>query len=96
MPNARPRLLLLAVPLLAPAACAGPTAPRPVLAVPMVAASELPPIPVCRNEMRAYVEITKLAKLHGGGWTVFQPAIDAMKQQIGDCVGDIFPAFQQL
>jgi hypothetical protein len=38
--------------------------------------------------MRAYVEITKLAKLHGEGWMVYEPAVDALKQQILDCLDD--------
>lgn len=53
-----------------------------------VAAGDLPPIPICREEMRAYVELTRLAKLHGEGWAVFDPAVAALKQQILDCLGD--------
>jgi hypothetical protein len=53
-----------------------------------VSSSDLPSIPICREEMRAYVEITKLAKLHGEGWAVYEPAVDALKQQILDCLDD--------
>lgn len=53
-----------------------------------VSSSDLPAIPICREEMRAYVEITKLAKLHGEGWVVFEPAVEALKQQILDCLDD--------
>jgi hypothetical protein len=53
-----------------------------------VSSGDLPSIPICREEMRAYVEITKLAKLHGEGWRVYEPAVDALKQQILDCLDD--------
>jgi hypothetical protein len=46
--------------------------------------------------MRAYVELTRLAKLHGEGWEVFAPAVDALKQQILDCVDDKTGAFHPL
>ena len=53
-----------------------------------VSSGDLPSIPICREEMRAYVEITRLAKLHGEGWAVFEPAVEALKQQIIDCLDD--------
>jgi 7-cyano-7-deazaguanine synthase in queuosine biosynthesis len=53
-----------------------------------VSSGDLPAIPICREEMRAYIEITKLAKLHGEGWMVYAPAVDALKQQILDCLDD--------
>ena len=51
-------------------------------------AAELPPIPVCRDEMRAFVELAHLAKQHGDGWVVFEPAVDALKQQIINCIDE--------
>ncbi|HLJ63784.1 MAG TPA: hypothetical protein VKT70_06750 [Stellaceae bacterium] len=53
-----------------------------------VSPGEIPPLPVCRDEMRAFIEITKLAKIHGDNVAVFQPAVDAMKDQILDCVDE--------
>jgi hypothetical protein len=80
------RLAPLALAATALAGCAaGDDATRAPIAV---STSELPSIPICRDEMRAYVELTKLAKLHGEGWVVFEPAVDAMKQQILDCLDD--------
>jgi hypothetical protein len=69
------------------AACA-PEATTADAAAPVIAAVELPPIPVCRDEMRAFVELARLAKLHGDGWIVFGPAVDALKQQIIDCIDE--------
>jgi hypothetical protein len=92
------RLHLLAVSALcglALAACAtGDDAARRVTL--SVSSSDLPPVPICRAEMRAYVELTKLAKLHGDGWRVFEPAVDALKQQILDCLGDNNAEFRPL
>ena len=85
----RPRSLF---PILAVAGLLGACAPgattRPDAAVPGITAVDLPPIPVCRDEMRAFVELARLAKLHGDGWVVFEPAVDALKQQIIDCIGE--------
>jgi hypothetical protein len=80
------RLAALAVIAAALAACAGNgTTSGAALTV---SSGDLPSIPICRDEMRAYVELTRLAKLHGEGWTVFAPAVDALKQQILDCLDD--------
>lgn len=81
------RLAHLAVLASALAACAaGSDATRGTAL--SVSSSDLPSIPICREEMRAYVELTRLAKLHGEGWVVFEPAVDALKQQILDCLDD--------
>jgi hypothetical protein len=79
-----PPSLVLAALLGACAPAATSDAPPP----PAVAASDLPPIPICRDEMRAFVELTRLARQHGDGWVVFEPAVDALKQQIIDCVDE--------
>jgi hypothetical protein len=54
--------------------------------------AELGPVPTrlsgCDAELRAFVAVAKLAKQGGDDWTVYQPAIDAMKDQILDCVQD--------
>ena len=77
------------------AACA-PAAPTTEAAPPAIAASDIPPIPICRDEMRAYVELARLAKQHGDGWVVFEPAVDALKQQIMDCIDDNRAQFRGL
>ena len=93
------RPLALLLPLLALtavlAACA-PAAPGSDAAPPVDAAADLPPIPICRDEMRAFVELARLAKLHGDGWVVFEPAVDALKQQIIDCIDDNRAQFRGL
>jgi|SRR5580658_4814256 hypothetical protein len=88
------RLALLAA-ASALAACAAGTDTTRGTAL-SASSSDLPSIPICRDEMRAYVELTRLAKLHGEGWEVFAPAVDALKQQILDCVDDKTGAFHPL
>jgi hypothetical protein len=80
--------LLLA---LAVFACASPEPKDPP-----PAAAELPPIPYCRDEMIAYVELTRLARAQGDGWTVFLPAMTALQEEIVDCVQDADAQFRQL
>jgi len=77
------------------AACA-PAATTTETAPPGLTAAELPPIPICRDEMRAYIELARLAKLHGDGWVVFEPAVDALKQQIINCIDDNRAQFRGL
>jgi hypothetical protein len=83
----RPPAFLLALALYA---CATPE-PDPPSAI-----SELPPIPYCRDEMIAYVELTRLARSQGDGWTVFLPAMTALRQEIVDCVDDADTQFHEL
>ncbi|HJT07743.1 MAG TPA: hypothetical protein VJ747_12500 [Stellaceae bacterium] len=83
------RPLALVLPLLTLAGLLAGCAPAPSAgeAVPSVdTAADIPPIPICRDEMRAFVELAHLAKQHGDGWVVFEPAVDALKQQIIDCI----------
>ena len=93
------RPLALVLPLLTLAgllaACA-PAPPASEASPSLDTAAELPPIPICRDEMRAFVELARLAKLHGDGWVVFQPAVDALKQQIIDCIDDNRAQFRGL
>ena len=77
------------------AACA-PAATTSEAAAPIDSAADLPPIPICRDEMRAFVELAHLAKLHGDGWVVFEPAVDALKQQILDCIDENRAQFRGL
>jgi len=88
----RPLALLLALAL---AGCAAGQADDP----PPPAAdteAELPPIPFCHDQMSAYVQLVRLARAQGEGWIVFAPALDALRQQIVDCVGDSAARFHHL
>ena len=78
------------------AACAPAAVTSEAAAPPSVAAADLPPIPICRDEMSAFVELARLAKLHGDGWVVFEPAVTALKQQIIDCIDDNLAQFRGL
>jgi hypothetical protein len=84
--------LLAAWPLataLAAAACTTtPETAAPAHTPFTVSAEDLPPIPVCRDEMAAFVEVNQLARTHGNEWVIFAPAITAMKRQILECVAD--------
>jgi hypothetical protein len=99
IPRMRPERPLPLLPTLALAgliaACA-PATPAGEAAVPGDTAADLPPIPICRDEMRAYVELARFAKLHGDGWVVFEPAVNALKQQILDCIDDNRAQFRGL
>jgi hypothetical protein len=88
-----PPIVALASLLAGCAPAAAPTSEAEPLAP---AAADLPPIPICRDEMRAYVELARLAKQHGDGWVVFEPAVDALKQQIMDCIEDNRAQFRGL
>jgi hypothetical protein len=77
------------------AACA-PGPPANEAAAPTDTAAEIPPIPICRDEMRAFVELAHLAKQHGDGWVIFEPAVDALKQQIIDCIDENRDQFRGL
>ena len=54
--------------------------------------ADVGPVPTrlagCDAELRAYVAVAKLARQGGDDWTLYQPAVDAMKDQILDCVQD--------
>lgn len=84
----------LAALLLAGCAAPDPSAPPETMRL-GARADELPPIPICRDEMVALVEVSRLARLHGQGWVDFEPAIVALKQRLLDCIavdGDRFRA----
>jgi hypothetical protein len=49
-----------------------------------------PRLAACDAELRAFVALTRLAK-QAPDWRVYQPAIDAMREQIMDCVDDAYP-----
>ena len=60
------------------------------------AAPLAPRFSACDAEMRAFVAVTRLARQHGEDWTLFEPAIEAMKEQVVDCVQDGYPAPQPI
>jgi hypothetical protein len=47
--------------------------------------------PACDAEIKAFVALTKLAKQLGDDWQIYEPAIEAMRDQILDCVDDNYP-----
>ena len=51
----------------------------------------LPRYPACDAEIKAFVALTKLAKQLGDDWQVYEPALEAMRDQILDCVDDNYP-----
>jgi hypothetical protein len=84
----RSNLLGLAITLLALAACAGEPG---VDAWPASSSSSAPRPTACDEEMRAFVAVSQLAKKYRGDWRLFEPAIEAMRDQILDCVDDSYP-----
>ena len=81
------RLALCACLLLA--ACAGAGTDRDDSLA--AAASKLPRFPACENEIKAFVALTRLAKQLGDNWRVYEPALEALQDQIMDCVEDSYP-----
>jgi hypothetical protein len=77
----------LAGALLALAACAG----EPAGDAWPVSSSSAPRPTACDEEMRAFVAVSQLAKKYHGDWRLFEPAIEAMRDQILDCVDDSYP-----
>jgi hypothetical protein len=47
--------------------------------------------PACDAEIKAFVALTKLAKQLGDDWQIYEPALEAMQDQIMDCVDDNYP-----
>jgi hypothetical protein len=55
-------------------------------------AAKLLRFPACESEIKAFVALTRLAKQAGDNWQVYQPALDALQDQIMDCVEDSYPS----
>ena len=82
------RYVLCAVLALAASACA--TAVKDdALAVD---AAKLLRFPACESEIKAFVALTRLAKQAGDNWRVYEPALEALQDQIMDCVEDSYPS----
>lgn len=56
-----------------------------------LATAGLPRYPQCEAEIKAFVALTKLAKQLGDDWRVYEPALEALQDQILDCVDDNYP-----
>jgi hypothetical protein len=54
-------------------------------------AARLLRFPACESEIRAFVALTRLAKQAGDNWQIYQPALEALQEQIMDCVEDVYP-----
>jgi hypothetical protein len=80
-------LVLLA--LIAPLAATGCAAAQPDRAEGVSAEPARQPS-ACDAELRAFVAVSKLARQQGEEWTIFEPAIEALKEQIMDCVQDSY------
>jgi hypothetical protein len=80
-------LCLIAV--VAPALCGGCAAPQS--GGPAIDAAKRSDRPeACDAELRAFVAVTRLAKLPGEEWSTYEPALEALKEQILDCVQDSY------
>lgn len=90
------KMCRFALPLLAALVFLAGCAAEPTPAPPSADEAALPPIPFCRDEMAAFVELAHLARAHGEGWTVFKPAIDALQRRIVDCVDDTSTRLREL
>ena len=84
------RHLALAL-LLLGSACASSTAPSG--ADPFAAAiARLPRYPACSDEIDAFVAMVALAREAGEKWQIYEPALDALKDQLMDCVEESYPS----
>jgi hypothetical protein len=81
------RPVLLAVLVLTMSACA--TAGRDDAFA--TDAARLLRFPACESEIKAFVALTRLAKQAGDNWRIYEPALDALQEQIMDCVEDSYP-----
>ena len=84
------RVIPFAVLLLTASACAGIGGGRDDTLATSVA--KLPRFPACENEIKAFVALTRLAKQAGDNWHVYEPALEALQEQIMDCVEDSYPS----
>jgi hypothetical protein len=81
------RFLFFSVIALGVAGCAGIGSPKHD----SLAISGGQRFPACDAEIKAFVALTRLAKQLGDNWRVFEPALEAMQDQIVNCVDDNYP-----
>jgi len=55
------------------------------------AVAGLPRFPACESEIKAFVALARLAKQLGNNWHIYEPALEAMQDQIMDCIDDSYP-----
>jgi hypothetical protein len=84
------RNLGFALVLLALAGCAG-LASNPDDAFNAAAATLPKRYPACADEIKAFVALTRLATQMTDTSDVLQPAIEALREQVMDCVTDSYP-----
>ncbi len=71
-------------------ACATPTTPTNDSFAAAIA--RLPRYPNCSAEIDAFVAMVDLARQAGEHWQIYEPALDALKDQLMDCVDDSYPS----
>ena len=81
-----PRFLLLGILLLAVSACIHANSKDDG-----VTAASAGRYPACEAEIKAFMALAKLAKQAGENWHIYEPALQALKDQILDCVDDNYP-----
>jgi hypothetical protein len=86
--NLLTRFLLLGTVLVTAAACVQGGLGRDDT---VTAASVSGRYPACDAEIKAFVALAKLAKQSGDDWRVFEPALQALQDQVLDCVDDNYP-----
>jgi hypothetical protein len=71
------------------AACAGTGSGQDPFAA---AAASLPKrFPACEAEIKAFVALSKLASQLGAHWDVYESALEAMQEDVSDCIEDSYP-----
>ena len=81
------RFLLLGPLALAVSGCLQPGAARDDAVI----AASAGRYPACEAEFKAFMALAKLAKQAGDNWRIYEPALDALQDQILDCVDDNYP-----
>jgi hypothetical protein len=79
-------IIAVLIPLLA-TGCAGAAGGRDEA----LTVGNLPRFPACDAEIKALVALVNLAKQAGDNWDVFAPALQALQDQVVDCVDDNYP-----
>jgi hypothetical protein len=69
-----------------PTTASGPSPPQSAL---QPTATRL--FPECGDEIRAFLDLTRLARQYGDGWEVFEDAIGTLQEQLVDCINENYP-----
>jgi hypothetical protein len=81
------RVVLFAALALTASACATASKDDPFTAE----AAKLLRFPACESEIKAFVNLTRLARQAGDNWRIYEPALEALQDQVMDCVEDSYP-----